>query len=312
MFKLPDPPSVRASVSETADFAETECLRSQSFTVSLTHIINVVKREQENDHSDTEDEDDRVEQDAEEAILEIERRGKASGDPNFYPFVVDESGSSLHLVDLPLSDVHWLYLYLLLATRMNMTAARFEGVDGALLFEEVAAASAASYWGHGAESMVFGTASDIGGFVDRIQDLCKRLGEGHAFQPRDGVEIKRRDGALDLVVWKDFADRRRGKLIGCGQCKTGTEWIGTTGTLKPDDFFKKWTRDAPAVEPVKLFFLAESLSSDRWYSHCTDAGIVFDRCRVLNHGAALPQGVVTRLKTWTKAAAKDQLNAELN
>ena len=120
---------------------------------------------------------------------------------------------------------HAIYKYLLLATRLNMKDdRRHAGCDGAHLFEELAAESARCYLGDRSESLVFGTAAGTAGFSGKVDDLCARLGEGGGFRNPDDVAPTERDGKLDVVAWKSFSDRRPGKLIAFGQCKTGTHY----------------------------------------------------------------------------------------
>ena len=99
-----------------------------------------------------------------------------------------------------------------------------------------------------------------------------------------------------MVVWKEFADQRHGKLIGFGQCKTGTHWEKSVHDLVPERFCHKWVRTAPSVMPVRLYFIASRVLDRDWFEACVDAGIFFDRCRILNYAPTMPA-----LRTeWTK------------
>ena len=39
---------------------------------------------------------------------------------------------------------------------------------------------------------------------------------------------------------------------------------------------------------------------------CVDGGIVFDRCRIVNHAANLPSDLLQKIEAWVNAAAKSE------
>lgn len=106
------------------------------------------------------------------------------------------------------------------------------------------------------------------------------------------------------MVWKHFTDRLPGKLIAFGQCKTGTHYRDTLTQLQPDSFCRKWFRSSPAVVPVRMFFVAEALSRSNWYDTASDAGLLFDRCRIVDFCDNVQMTVLARMKGWTAAAAR--------
>ena len=85
-----------------------------------------------------------------------------------------------------------------------------------------------------------------------------------------------------MVVWKPFSDKRQGKLIGFGQCKTGTHWKNGLYELVPDGFCRKWVRTIPAVKPLRLYFITSLPRGTESYDSCVYAGIFFDRCCILD------------------------------
>jgi hypothetical protein len=215
-------------------------------------------------------------------------------------------------------DLPNLYLFLLLATRTDMRRDRLQDrVDGTALFEQVCAWVAERFWGGpspNVKSVVFGTgrlcsagapsnreAVDQGRFQSMIGELCQRLGEGVGFLAKGDWHVTARDGKLDVVVWRSFADRRPGQLIGFGQCKTGTYWHEGLTTLQPGDFCAKWMIRRPAVLPVRLYFVADRVKA-RWADRCTDAGVLFDRCRIMEYASDLPPHLATSVRTWVRAS----------
>lgn len=303
MFKWPGTPSPRPGVHEIADFAELSAW--QKDPASSTAIAQALARFGETGYShepsgEESDGDDLTEQ----AYLEIERRREACGDG--YPFILDQQGYTIRLLRDSLNERYAVYKYLLLATRLNMKDNRqHAGIDGTHLLEELAAEVAKEYLGARAESLVFGTAAVAASFRDKVNDLCSKIGEGGGFTDRGTTGRQERDGKLDIVAWKNFADRQAGKLITFGQCKTGTDYKDTLTQLQPDSFCKKWMRSQPIVNPVRMFFISEALSYDHWYNISSDAGILFDRCRIIDFCDSVTPETLGKIKSWTEAAAKD-------
>lgn len=301
MFKWPEAPSARASDHELADFAELRAWQKNS--MSKTALSRHLGRLDENDYSDGVPEEERTDQLAEDAYREIERRREGCRDG--YPFEVAIEGQTLR--DLREAEKHGrtIYKYLLLATRLNMkTNRRHAGIDGTLIFEELAAEVAREYLGPRAESLVFGTAAGTADFPGKVDELCRRIKEGEGFVNRDEAPPNEKDGKLDVVAWKHFTDALPGKLIAFGQCKTGVNYKDELTRLQPDSFCRKWLRSSPALTPIRLFFVSEALPRSRWHSASIDAGLLFDRCRIVDFCAKVRTDVLKKIEDWTKAAAK--------
>ena len=140
---------------------------------------------------------------------------------------------------------------------------RHASIDSTLLLEDLSAEVAKAYFGQRAESYVFGS-SNRKSFGDRIDDLCACLDEGGGFRKQE-ARPRMRAGGLDVVVWKDFTDRSPGKVIGLGQCKTGTSYRDRLSELHADAFWAKWTMDPPlALTPTRMYFVAVALARSSW------------------------------------------------
>lgn len=298
MFKWPVPPSPHAPANEIADFAELVCWRDGS--TSYNAIRSDLGRLDENDYSGGVPEEDKVDSVVDGAYREVEQRRVACR--GGYPFKITSPGYTLKLIGDNVNHRGIVYLYLLLATRLNMKNSRLHsGIDGSLLLEHVAADTACEYFGARAESMVFGHDSSGVGFADRINNLCSRLQEGAGFH--GGATPTANDGKLDIAAWTHFTDGLPGKLIAFGQCKTGTHYRDTLTQLQPDSFCNKWLRSSPAISPLRMFFVAEALSRVRWYETASDAGLLFDRCRIVDFCDQVQDDVLERVARWTGAAA---------
>ena len=299
MFKWPAPPSPHAPAHEIADFFELVCWKDG--LTSINAVSADLGRLDENDYSDGVPEEEEITDDVKDAYLEIERRKEACR--GGYPFEIGTRGYTLKMAGDNGNPRYVVYRYLLLATRLNMQSSRrHAGIDGTLLLEDLAAEAAREYLGARAESMVFGARGSS--FADRVNDLCDLLQEGDGFVSRSNGRSTANDGKLDIAVWKHFADRLPGKLIAFGQCKTGTHYRDIVTQLQPDSFCRKWLRSFPAFVPVRMFFVAEALSRIGWYDTVSDAGLLFDRCRIVDFCDHVQGDVLTNLATWTAAAAR--------
>lgn len=319
MFKWPGLPSSQASAHEFADFVELNAWRDGLF--SVTGRSNVSARLRENDYSggvpeeeeaiDLANASDTTVQSREsteqpvvvgEEFKEIQRRAESCG--TGYPFAISQHGHTLRRAFDPENTKHTIYQYLLLATRLNMGSSRVHGgFDGTAIFEELSAEVGRNYLGQRALSLVFGTANIFHSFPDKVNELCRQMGEGGAFVNRNEGPPTEQDGKLDIVAWKPFSDLLSGKLIVFGQCKTGTDYRDTLAQLQPDAYCKKWLRDQPVVTPVRAFFVAEALLRSRWHNFAADSGLLFDRCRIVDYCDNVSGDILKQAKAWTGAAA---------
>lgn len=301
MFKWPEVPSARASEHELADYAELICWQQGS--TSSTALSKLLGRLEDNDYSGGVPEEEMTDTDVEESYTEIEQRVIACRDG--YPFKIMEPGYTLRANQEGENHKHLIYKYLLLATRLHMDNNRCHAdIDGALLLEELSAEVAREYLGARAESLVFGTAAEETGFREKVDELCKQMKEGDGFVNRNRTRPRERDGKLDVVVWKHFADNLPGKLIAFGQCKTGTEYKSTLTQLQPDSFCKKWLQSPLVITPVRMFFVAEALPRGDWYNVSSDAGLLFDRCRIVDFCDNISANILERVRAWTAAASE--------
>jgi hypothetical protein len=304
LFKLPGYPSPQADTHELADFAEW--LAWEAGHTSKRAMVAYLGRVDDNDHNvGCNDDDDENSDSLDEVLTEIERRESACG--SGYPFRLDRAGTVLrHNAD---QDDHRsvLYRYLLLSTRLNMQKHRdHAGIDGTKLLEEAAAHALKNYLGGTrARAHVFGTAKP-GGFSAKIDALCCELREGSGFRSLDDATVQAQDDKLDAVAWVPFSDFLPGQIIIFGQCKTGSNWRDMVAQLQPGAFIKKWMRDPVLINPVRAICISEALDRSRWKGLCVDAGIVFDRCRLVDFCGDLNSDLLDKLARWT-STARDSL-----
>jgi len=270
---------------------------------SEREIVAYLGRLDENDGDvGCEDDDDENADRLDEVMNEIERREYACA--SGYPFVLRQEATVLRYVASDLEE-SIVYLYLLLSTRLNMKENKIHaGIDGTNLLEPLSAHVLKNYLGRDkAQSLVFGTSGE-GNFEDKVNKLCQTLSEGSGFRSLDGKTPTEKDGKLDAVAWIPFADRLPSQLIIFGQCKTGTTWRETTSQLQPAEFIKKWIGEPFLTNPTRAFCVSEAVDRSIWKSNSVDAGIVFDRCRLVEYCVGLPEKTLSSIRTWTLEAQK--------
>ncbi|MBF0152470.1 MAG: hypothetical protein HQL64_01870 [Magnetococcales bacterium] len=304
MFKFLNHPSQYANSSELADFAESRAWLEGSFSAQA--LLSALGRNNENlRRGGPGDEDDANESLAVDVMDVVARRDNACN--GAYPFRVEASGQLLRYMGDGGSESRAnIYLYLLLCTRLDMQKYRkLDGKDGTALFEKLTADVLHNYLGGGrARSLVFGTAVPRA-FTKKIDTLCNELGEGGAFRTLDAdtTPASSGDGKLDVVAWVPFQDQRPGKLILFAQSKTGTHWRDTMTQLQPEHFTHKWMRNSIYPAPMRVFCVAEAVDA-HWQNTQTEAGILFDRCRMVDFAHTVPQDTVSEIRAWTQEGKK--------
>lgn len=302
-FKLPKLPSPQAGTHELADFAELLCWIHGG--TSKNEIVAYLGRLDDNETNDgCHDDEDKNAELLDEVMNEIERRETACG--TGYPFTLDSTGTVLKCgCPDPENTQSIVYMYLLLSTRLNMKINRkHANIDGTYLLETLSTQVLKRYLGPSkARSFVFGT-SNQGSFKDKVNDLCHALREGSGFRSPSNAPVHAMDDKLDAVAWVPFADRLPGQLIVFAQCKTGTNWRDLTTQLQPGDFIRKWLDRTVLVTPLKAFCVSEAVNRARWEEYNISAGILFDRCRLVEFSEGIPDDTISEIRTWTLAAKK--------
>lgn len=301
MFMLPNLPSPQAETHELADFAEL--VSWECGIASQRDIVAYLGRIEDNEYNvGCDDDDDRNSEILDEVMNEIDRRAAACD--GGYPFSLNKQGTVVRFDSGREDAKSIVYKYLLLSTRLNMKSNRSHaGLDGTLLLEELGANALRNYLGpERANSLVFGTAAK-GNFEDKVKLLCDTLREGSGFRNIDeGTVPRANDDKLDTVAWVPFADKLPSQLIIFCQCKTGTNWTGQVAQLQPDAFMNRWMREPILSKPIRAFCVSESADRSKWKSTCINAGLFFDRCRLVDFCNIVEAGLLERIKVWTIAA----------
>jgi len=217
------------------------------------------------------------------AFDELTRRNDLYSE-KVYPFEL--SGEHVQPKDWVLSSVY-LFLRLLgdekLLLAMNADAVR----KARKLFESLAAVALSAYLGgktNGVESFVFGFPRRERlpkTFKAALNKLCLAMGEGHSCRSDAPLASRAKDDGLDVVAWREFADRRCSKLIVFGQCATGNDWKDKLSDMPAaKDWCGTWLCKAPFVEPARSFFVPVVIDEDHWEYSSRRSGILFDSVRI--------------------------------
>ncbi|MEH6304255.1 hypothetical protein RYH73_01310 [Olivibacter sp. CPCC 100613] len=299
MFKLPDGiPTFRNSAQDWADYAEYHAILNGKINLyGLTKPSRLVS--DEDVVLGIEDDTDKYLEKVDEISTEILYRIQVG--ECLYPFEIEDHDYSLRFA--PKSDQgNIIYPYLLLATRAKMDKDRIKAsIDGSLLFEYLCSIVAQNYFGPRAEVDILGTSKeDITNFRDKLREITHVLGEGGDIHDNHGH--KPQDGKVDVIVWKGFKDQQPSKMIGFGQCKTGTNWVEKLSELDTEAFCKTWFTRQPVLTPVRMFFTAQYFPRDIFRERANLAGLVFDRFRILDYlPEKIDENLLDKIYNWTEA-----------
>jgi hypothetical protein len=273
-----------------ADWLELEALTSADQSSSMEDLVGILRRtnsvdaiEDSDDPNDDGDPGSELAQSvASSALSVIEARHTACGGEANYPFKTNRGRISLCA-----DPVSSNYIFLLMLT---VVGPKFgpKGTDAAKIFEELCTVAAQGYLGgpsNNAKSFRFGSprASPYGRLHSALDYLCVLLNEGGGCST---PEVARHNGddQLDIVAWREFPDRQAGKIVAFGQCAAGSDASSKMSELNALAFSQKWFREPLAIPPVRLFFvpwdMGFSLMTRRRHN-LIDAGIIFDRCRIV-------------------------------
>lgn len=300
MFKLPNGlPSLRNSAQDWADYAEYSALAKNNLSLlSLVKTPLLISDETFIDVA--EDDTDKFINKADEISNEINHRRKIMGIK--YPFETSNYDYSINFLPSDLESV-WVYKFLLLCTRLNMKRDKVQAdLDGTQIFESLSAEVALNFFGEKSEVDILGTSkSNLGGFREKLSNIAKRMKEGGDIHRNEGY--KPQDDNIDIIVWKGFSDKLPSQMIAFGQCKTGTSWQDRLSELNTESFCKTWFTRQPVLTPMRMFFCAQYFPKEIWLPRANEAGLVFDRFRILDYlPENLDKKLINDIKVWCQSA----------
>lgn len=266
-------PSEATNILKLADWLEIYALISADENSSRGDLENALRTASVFESGNKE----AVEEVCLQVFFELEQRATAAGDA--YPFVIDGAVLS----SKPNRDEFTAYIFCLFLSYFRWSTDRnYEiPINPWLLFEELSCIAAVEYLN--GEGVSFGTSRGSSNqakaaFKKAIKNLCQRMGEGKDF--REQPSLNRQDDKVDLVVWKDFGDRKTSKIVMFGQCAAGDNWTAKVAELQPDAFWRQWMVQSRISPHLRSFYIPHRVANEHWNFYARKSDVLFDRCRV--------------------------------
>lgn len=210
------------------------------------------------------------------AIDTMAKRASVLGDS--YPFVVSDmavlrrkSRDATHYATL---------LFLTPGSVARQTVRASETAEMGALLEAITEDALSNFWGPGGNALSFGYPSKHGrpeAFDQAVMWLASKIGleAGRGYRPP-----RRKDGGVDVVAWRQFADRRPGFPVALAQCTIQAE----TFTKTTDIDLRLWASWlAMDSDPLSLLVIPGTIrSAGPDWRQLTTVVMVIDRIRVMD------------------------------
>lgn len=129
----------------------------------------------------------------------------------------------------------------------------------------------------------------------RVIEVAEKLNEKFVESPPE----RYKDRGVDVIGWKPFGEDRSSQVVILLQCAAGIKWRDKTGDLP----MRAWEQYIHwACNPVKAFAVPCIVSERDWHDVSKEAGIVFDRVRILNllQEVKVDEKLTRELEAWIK------------
>lgn len=210
------------------------------------------------------------------AIGTMTKRAAVLGDS--YPFVVSDIAvlrrQTRH------AAIYAALLYLTPGSVARQTVRASETAAMGELLEEISEAALANFWGPGGDALSFGYPSRHGrpeAFDQAVVWLAGKIGleAGRGYRPP-----RRKDGGVDVVAWRQFADRRAGFPVALAQCTIQAE----TFTKTTDIDLRLWSSWlAMDSDPLSILVIPGTIrSAGPDWRQLTTVVMVIDRIRLMD------------------------------
>jgi hypothetical protein len=208
------------------------------------------------------------------SFSQLKKRGEILGEK--YPFLIDDSYIA---TKKNIEDSTYLQMLFLTPKSGLSTQSKVYNLDiASKLFEEIAEKCLSNFFGANTQTVNFGFPSKS----DRPADFAaavKWLSEktnirlGNAYRPP-----RKKDGGVDLFVWKSFSDKRPGIPIMLVQCTIKEDFINKIGDID----LKLWSSWLSSdIEPLVALAIPGVATKEEIWSEITTRGILLDRLRLI-------------------------------
>ena len=226
-------------------------------------------------------------------FLELTRRQQVIGD--HYPFVVQDAHVSLTVVD---NSLPYIFMLCLCMSEPLRTEGRQSEVE--TLLDMLVLDALSGYLSGSSRGVHFGwpTSGDRPpAFPAAIAWLAERLGLAVG---KGQKRSARRDGGVDVVVWRPFNDRREGFVTILAQCTIAVDWSEKAKDIVVDlwrgyiDFGK---------DPITCLAIPYVIPHpfDKWDELRRTVHFVLDRLRICEILDGVDLSHRQRISEWTEA-----------
>lgn len=218
------------------------------------------------------------------AFRQLVRRSQILG--SSYPFLVDDT---FIVTKKSVDDSVYIQLLFLTSGGGVSTAGAVWNLEKASkLFEDIVENALKTFFGQNTQSVNFGFPSRSGRppeFPAAVEWLSKKtnIRLGNAYRPP-----RKKDGGVDLFVWKSFSDNKPGIPIMLVQCTIKDDFINKIGDID----VKLWSSWLSSdIEPLVALAVPGVVNKDEIWSELTTRGILLDRLRLVETSSDIPSQI---------------------
>jgi hypothetical protein len=188
-----------------------------------------------------------------------------------------------------------------------LPAANIENDQRAKQFETIAMTAAAGFFGgRGLRIGAPWRTEEIATYdvlLDRVVELIPDLGKRVRDVPPGGG-----DGGWDVLVVKDFADKKFPRLVALGNCATGrTDWKRKGKETEPEYFWEFFAHSHRSTF-VTFFAVPFVMDDDSRKRRLSPTGMTFDRFRICEYAPRSNEDVANWIDSVRTAALDVSLN----
>lgn len=210
----------------------------------------------------------------------LEKRQQVLKD--LYPFTIDET---YIVTRKTVRDSFYLQmLFLTPKAGLFTSGATWNLEKASQLFEDLTEKALSNFFGSNTHTANFGFPSRSGRpaeFSAAVEWLSKKtnIRLGNAFRPP-----RKKDGGVDLFVWKSFSDNQPGIPVMLVQCTIKEDFINKIGDID----LRLWANWLSSdIEPLVALAVPGVVTKDEVWSEITTRGILLDRMRLTELAAEI-------------------------
>lgn len=210
----------------------------------------------------------------------LEKRQQVLRD--LYPFKIDDT--FIVTRKTVLDSFYLQMLFLTPKVGLFTSGATWNLEKASQLFEDLAEKALSNFFGSNTHTANFGFPSRNGRpaeFSAAVEWLSKKtnIRLGNAFRPP-----RKKDGGVDLFVWKSFSDNQPGIPVMLVQCTIKEDFINKIGDID----LRLWANWLSSdIEPLVALAVPGVVTKDEVWSEITTRGILLDRMRLTELAAEI-------------------------